>query len=56
MHPSFQIALGILIGDFMVAFFHWLEDTYLPWTGAPGLSTVGRNLSKAHHVSTDHII
>jgi hypothetical protein len=49
MHPSCQIALGILIGDFIVAFFHWLEDTYLPWTDAPGwLGDIARD-NEMHH-------
>jgi hypothetical protein len=49
MHPSFQIVSGILIGDFMVAFFHWLEDTYLPWTDAPGwVGDIARD-NEMHH-------
>lgn len=44
-----EIAVGILVGDFLVAAGHWLEDTYLPYTREDSwLGAVARE-NEMHH-------
>lgn len=45
-----QIAAGVVAGDFLVAMFHWLEDTYLPSTTRGPLAAVARDNDFHHFV------
>lgn len=49
MHPVGQLALGVLIGDFLVAFGHWFEDQYFD-QDTPYIGTVGRDNVFHHYV------
>lgn len=49
MHPILQIIIGFFITDFLVGFFHWFEDTYLPYcTNIPILSDIAKD-NELHH-------
>lgn len=49
MHIFLQIFIGVCIGELSGAFFHWLEDTYLPYcTKIPILDYVAKH-NELHH-------
>lgn len=47
MQPIWQLLLGILVGDFLVAAGHWFEDQYFD-QHTPHIGTVGRD-NVFHH-------
>jgi len=49
MHPALQIFLGALLADFLAAFFHFYEDTYLPNTNDPGPMGEIARTNELHH-------
>lgn len=51
MQPWVSIAGGLLAADFLTAAGHWFEDTYLPYTTAPGLlGDIARGNELHHYV------
>ena len=46
-----DILIGILVADFVVAGFHWFEDTYLEYTSRPGfIGDIARDNDMHHAV------
>jgi Lipid desaturase domain len=44
-----DVLWGAILGDFLVALFHWFEDTYLPYTQDPSiLGQIARD-NEMHH-------
>lgn len=52
MAPAWKsVVAGLFVADFLTAFFHWLEDTYLPFTDAPGmLGQIARDNEMHHYI------
>jgi hypothetical protein len=49
MNTALQIIVGFFLADFLSAFFHFFEDTYLPNTNSPGiLGEIARD-NELHH-------
>lgn len=49
MHPVAQILAGALVADFAAAFFHFWEDTYLPYTKKHGVFPAIARDNELHH-------
>jgi len=49
MHPALQILTGALVADFAAAFFHFWEDTYLPYTTQDGIIPEIARDNELHH-------
>ena len=46
-----SVVAGILVADFLTAAVHWFEDTYLPYTDAPGLmGDIARDNDMHHYI------
>lgn len=50
MRPAIQVLVGICLADFLVAFFHFLEDEYLPNSHRPILGNIARDNEMHHYV------
>jgi hypothetical protein len=56
MKPFFQIIIGILIADFVIAIFHWIEDSYFSYCmNIPILGTIARDNEMHHYFPRDII-
>ncbi len=45
------VVTGVLLADFLTAAVHWFEDTYLPFTHAPGLlGEIARDNDMHHYI------
>ena len=49
MHPITQVLLGLGGADFLVAFFHFFEDTYLPYTETQSILGNIARANEMHH-------
>lgn len=46
-----DVLAGVLVADFVTAAAHWFEDTYLPFTDAPGmLGDIARDNDMHHYI------
>ena len=56
MNIFIQIIIGLFIGDFVTAFFHWLEDTYFSFcTENPFISQIAKD-NELHHLYPRDIV
>lgn len=54
MHFVIQIIFGLLLADFMIAFFHWFEDTYFSYCmKIPIISTIAKENEMHHYFPRD---
>ena len=49
MHPASQVLVGALLADFAAAFFHFFEDTYLPYSHDHGIMGDISRANELHH-------
>ena len=49
MHPATQVFVGIGVTDFLVAFLHFFEDTYMPYTKDPSVIGAISRANELHH-------
>jgi hypothetical protein len=54
MNAFIQIIIGIVIADFFIAFFHWLEDMYFSYcTTIPIISKISKENEMHHYFPRD---
>jgi hypothetical protein len=54
MHPLVQIIVGVIIADFFIAFFHWLEDTYFSYCmNIPIIGKIAKENEMHHYFPRD---
>lgn len=49
MHPAVQVGVGALVADFAAAFFHFWEDTYMPYDDRDGVFPSISRDNELHH-------